>query len=49
MLNVEWLNPATGERVIQDAIRAGERAHRFIPPFKGDAVLYLVDRDGHLQ
>jgi len=49
MLNVEWLNPATGERVVQGAIPAGERAHSFTPPFKGDAVLYLVDTEGHAQ
>ena len=49
MLYVEWLNPTTGERVVQDAIPAGERAHSFTPPFKGDAVLYLVDTGGHAQ
>jgi hypothetical protein len=49
MLNVEWLNPATGERIVQDAIPAGERAHSFTPLFKGDAVLYLVDTEGHAQ
>jgi hypothetical protein len=49
MLNVEWLNPATGERVVQGTIPAGERAHSFTPPFKGDAVLYLVDTEGHAQ
>jgi Putative collagen-binding domain of a collagenase len=49
MLNVEWLNPATGERVVEGAIAAGERAHSFTPPFRGDAVLYLVDSEGHAQ
>jgi hypothetical protein len=48
-LNVEWLNPGTGERVVKEAIPAGERAHSFTPPFKGDAVLYLVDAEGHRQ
>jgi hypothetical protein len=49
MLNVEWLNPVTGERVVQGATPAGERAHSFTPPFKGDAVLYLADTEGHAQ
>ena len=49
MLNLEWLNPATGERVVQGTIPAGERAHSFTPPFKGHAVLYLVDAEGHAQ
>jgi hypothetical protein len=49
MLNVEWLNPATGERAVQGAISSGEQAHWFTPPFKGDAVLYLVDVEGHAQ
>jgi hypothetical protein len=49
MVNVEWLNPATGERVVQGVVRAGERAHWFTPPFKGDAVLYLVDSEGHAR
>lgn len=49
MLKVEWLNPATGKRMLQDAIQAGERARWFTPPFNGDALLYLVDTEGHAQ
>jgi hypothetical protein len=46
-LSVEWLNPATGAVVQQESIPAGSRAVRFTPPFHGDAVLYLVDTEGH--
>jgi hypothetical protein len=46
-LNVNWLNPATGEMITGDPIHAGWRAQAFTPPFKGDAVLYLVDTEGH--
>jgi len=46
-LNVNWLNPATGEKITEDPIHAGWRAQAFTSPFKGDAVLYLVDTEGH--
>jgi hypothetical protein len=45
-LAVEWFNPATGETMTQDPIKAGESAQSFTPPFSGDAVLYLVDTQG---
>jgi hypothetical protein len=46
MLAVEWFNPSTGETIVQDPIRAGASFQSFTPPFKGDAVLYLVDSRG---
>jgi hypothetical protein len=46
MLAVEWFNPSTGETIVQDPIRAGASSQSFTPPFKGDAVLYLVDKRG---
>jgi len=46
-LAVEWLNPTTGERLVKDPIPAGSHARQFNAPFKGDAVLYLVDTEGH--
>jgi hypothetical protein len=48
-LSVEWFNPTTGEKIPADTVPAGSRAQRFTPPFKGDAVLYLVDTDGHSE
>jgi Protein of unknown function (DUF4038)/Putative collagen-binding domain of a collagenase len=47
MLTVEWFNPASGEAINQEAIPAGSRSRSFTPPFRGDAVLYLVDTAGH--
>jgi Family of unknown function (DUF6298)/Putative collagen-binding domain of a collagenase len=47
MLAVEWLNPATGNTIFQDPIRAGASSQSFTAPFGGDAVLYLVDVRGH--
>lgn len=46
MLAVEWFNPATGEAIAQDPIKAGSSSQSFTPPFSGDAVLYLVDGRG---
>ncbi|MEO8763580.1 MAG: putative collagen-binding domain-containing protein, partial [Ginsengibacter sp.] len=46
-LAVEWFNPSTGETIIQNPVNAGSASHNFITPFKGDAVLYLVDTKGH--
>ncbi|HEX5412323.1 MAG TPA: putative collagen-binding domain-containing protein [Terriglobia bacterium] len=37
---VEWMNPATGSR-IAGAETAGGAVRTFVPPFSGDAVLYL--------
>ena len=47
MLVVEWFNPATGAVSRGSPIHSGSPAHRFTPPFTGDAVLYLVDAAGH--
>jgi hypothetical protein len=46
-LGVEWFNPASGETISQTAIAAGSSARSFSAPFTGDAVLYLVDSEGH--
>jgi hypothetical protein len=45
-LSVEWFNPATGLTTIEKPIAAGASAQQFIPPFCGDAVLYLCDVEG---
>src|SRR5438093_11247689 len=45
-LAIEWFNPATGETLSQNSITAGS-SRSFCAPFTGDAVLYLVDTDGH--
>jgi hypothetical protein len=46
-LAVEWFNPATGTTTSQSPITAGSSSQSFRPPFRGDAVLYLVDTAGH--
>jgi hypothetical protein len=46
-LSVEWLNPSTGEEIQARRLSAGSPAQSFVPPFPGDAVLYLVDTNGH--
>jgi len=46
-LSVEWFNPATGTTTRQSPITAGSSSQSFSPPFSGDAVLYLVDTNGH--
>src|SRR5213594_3097644 len=46
-LTVEWFNPASGETISQDSITAGSSSRSFSAPFTGDAVLYLVDTEGH--
>jgi len=46
-VTVEWFNPETGETTQQGAIAAGSPAQTFRPPFPGDAVLYVVDSEGH--
>ena len=46
-LAVQWFNPATGAASNGNPIRAGSSAQPFTPPFNGDAVLYLVDTEGH--
>ncbi len=48
-LAVEWLIPATGATIAAQSIVAGSASQTFIPPFAGDAVLYLVDREGHAK
>jgi hypothetical protein len=47
MLAVEWFNPATGRAICQSPIPAGSSSQAFRAPFRGDAVLYLVDTAGH--
>ena len=46
-LAVEWFNPAVGQSLTEKPIPAGSSAQPFQPPFSGDAVLYLVDAQGH--
>ena len=46
-LDVEWFNPASGASTIGDPVPAGSSSPSFVPPFSGDAVLYLVDATGH--
>ena len=45
-LAVEWFNPSTGATIAGNSVRAGSSAQSFTPPFRGDAVLYLVDTTG---
>jgi hypothetical protein len=45
-LAVEWFNPATGETITKNAIKAGASSQPFTPPFDEDAVLYLADSRG---
>lgn len=47
MLKAEWFNPSTGATIRGNTVPAGSPAQRFTPPFKGNAVLYLVDTTGH--
>jgi hypothetical protein len=46
-LAVEWFNPSTGASIAEDSIPAGSASRSFTPPFRGDAVSYLVDTAGH--
>jgi hypothetical protein len=46
VLNVKWLNPATGVITAGAAVSGGS-TQSFTAPFGGDAVLYLVDANGH--
>jgi hypothetical protein len=48
-LAVEWFNPSNGTTVKGHSISAGSPAQVFTPPFGGDAVLYLVDVQGHAR
>jgi len=48
-LSVEWFNPSNGTVIAADPIPAGAAAQRFRAPFDGDAVLYLVDTEGHAE
>jgi hypothetical protein len=45
-LAVEWFNPATGQTIGAAPVQAGAACRSFTPPFRGDAVLYLVDIRG---
>jgi hypothetical protein len=46
-LAVEWFNPSTGATIVETPIPAGSSSQSFTPPFNQDAVLYLVDKEGH--
>jgi Bacterial Ig domain/IPT/TIG domain/Family of unknown function (DUF6298)/Putative collagen-binding domain of a collagenase len=46
VLNITWLNPATGATSSGTSVTGGSTLS-FTPPFSGDAVLYLVDAGGH--
>jgi hypothetical protein len=46
-LALEWFNPSTGAVTAGEPIPSGSSAQLFTPPFRGDAVLYLVDTEGH--
>src|SRR5262249_35172978 len=46
-LDVEWFNPSSGTSLVGDPVPAGSSSQSFVPPFSGDAVLYLVDATGH--
>ena len=46
VLNVEWLDPSTGTISPAGTVSGGSTLS-FTPPFSGDAVLYLVDSNGH--
>jgi hypothetical protein len=47
ILAVEWFDPATGKVVSGEPVHAGSPSQAFRSPFTGDAVLYLVDAQGH--
>ena len=47
MLTVEWFDPATGTTTSQNPVAAGSSAHSFTATFGGDAVVYMVDVEGH--
>jgi hypothetical protein len=42
--NVEWLDPIKGTRKQGDAIQGGA-SRSFVPPFSGDAILYLYNNN----
>ena len=44
LLKVEWFNPANGQTIPGGTV-AGGASHTFIPPFSGDAVLYVFNAD----
>ena len=44
VLNVEWFNPSTGD-TISGGTTTGNATKSFTPPFNGDAVLYLYQRE----
>jgi hypothetical protein len=46
-LAVEWFNPSTGTTMPADPVPSGSSSQAFTPPFKGGALLYLVDTAGH--
>jgi len=46
-LALEWFNPSTGQAAKGTPVAAGSSSQSFTSPFRGDAVLYLVDAAGH--
>ncbi|HEV2273087.1 MAG TPA: putative collagen-binding domain-containing protein, partial [Acidobacteriaceae bacterium] len=46
-LAVEWFDPASGRVIAGRPVAAGSSSQSFTPPFSGDALLYLVDTQGH--
>ena len=46
-LMVEWFDPSSGATTTAEPVVAGSLSQSFTPPFTGDAVLYLVDTEGH--
>jgi hypothetical protein len=48
-LTLEWFNPSTGATITRKPIPGGSSSQSFSPPFSGDAVLYLVDTEGHAR
>ena len=45
-LAVEWFNPSSDATITAKPIPSGSAAQSFTPPFRGDAVLYLVNTAG---
>ena len=46
-LTAEWFDPSTGTVIAGQSVPAGSSSQVFTAPFRGDAVLYLVDAAGH--
>lgn len=42
--SVQWYNPRNGEFQVEEKLIDGSCVRNFTPPFKGDAVLHLIDQ-----